>query len=144
MNGREEEKVKAVIYAAFEAGRNRNFGILSRIHDESLSKFGDAPPFEIQSMQDALMLEEIGFASLSDYNYEIQSLSIKIIDRVAVATFMLNYGGILVDNTTFEGRTMKAKSRATFVLAKRDTEWLIVHEHLSRVPEEYAPKKDKA
>ena len=144
MSGREEEKVKAVIHAAFEAGRNRNFGILSRIHDESLSKFGDAPPFEIQSMRDALMFEEIGFASLSDYNYEIQNLNIKIIDRVAVATFMLGYSGVLVDNTTFGGQVIKAKSRATFVLAKRDTEWLIVHEHLSRIPEQYTAKKDQA
>ena len=142
MSVREEEKVKAVIYAAFEAGKNRNFGILSIIHDENLSKFGDSPPFEIQSVQEALILEEIGFASLSDYNYEIQNLNIKIIDRVAVATFTLRYSGVLVDNTTFEGRAIKAKSRATFVIAKRGTDWLIVHEHLSSIPEEYAARKD--
>ena len=138
MSGREEEKVKAVIYAAFEAGKNRNFGVLSRIHsEENFSKFGDIPPYHVLDLQDALTLEEIGFASISGYDYEINDLRISIIDRVAIATFVLNYNGVLVDNTTFEGQTIKAKARATFVLTKKGSDWLIMHEHLSRIPEEY-------
>lgn len=135
----EEEKVRAVIYAAFEAGKNRNFGALSRIHlnDESFSKFGDMPPYDVQKLQDALILEEIGFAGLSGYDYEIQNLSINIIDRVAIATFIVKYSGVMVDNTTFEGRAMRIRSRTTFVLTKRGSDWLIVHEHLSRIPDEY-------
>ena len=135
----EEEKVKGTIFAAFEAGKNRNFGVLSRIHvdDESFSKFGENPPYEMQDVRDALVLEEIGFASLSGYDYEIQNLKIRLIDRVAIATFVLNYSGLLVDNTTFEGRTIKVRSRATFVLTKSGSDWLILHEHLSRVPDEH-------
>ena len=136
----EEERVKATIYAAFEAGKNRNFGVLSRIHvnDERFSKFGENPPYKVQNVQDALMLEEIGFASLSGYDYEIQSLKISLIDKVAIATFLLNYSGILVDNTTFGGRAIKSRSRATFVLTNGSSDWLIMHEHLSQIPDEYA------
>jgi len=135
----EEERVKGTIYAAFEAGKNRNFGILSRIHvdDRRFSKFGENPPYEIQDARDALVLEEMGFASLSGYDYEIKNLRIVIIDQVAIATFVVNYSGVLVDNTTFEGRATKVKSRATFILTKAGPEWLIVHEHLSRIPDEY-------
>ena len=134
----EEEKVKGTIFAAFEAGKNRNFGVLSRIHvdDERFSKFGENPPYEMQDLRDTLVLEEIGFASLSGYDYEIQNLKISLIDRAAIATFMLNYSGLLVDNTTFEGRTIKVRSRATFVLTKSGSDWLIIHEHLSRIPNE--------
>jgi len=135
----EEERVKAAIYAAFEAGKNRNFGVLSRIHlnDERFSKFGENPPYEVQNVEDALVLEEIGFASLSGYDYEIQKLKVSLIDKVAIATFVLNYSGILVDNTTFEGRAIKVRSRATFVLTKSSSDWLIMHEHLSQIPDEY-------
>jgi hypothetical protein len=135
----EEEKIRATIYAAFEAGKNRNFGVLSRIHfnDERFSKFGENPPYEVQDVRDALALEEIGFASLSGYDYEIQNLKISVIDRVAIGTFVLNYSGILVDNTTFEGRAIKVRSRVTFVLTKSGSDWLIIHEHLSRIPDEY-------
>ena len=135
----EEEKVKGTIYAAFEAGKNRNFGVLSRIHvdDGRFSKFGENPPYEMQDVRDALVLEEIGFASLSGYDYQIQNIKISLIDKVAIATFVLNYSGVLVDNTTFEGRTIKVRSRATFVLTKTGSDWLIIHEHLSRVPDEH-------
>ncbi|HEY4674342.1 MAG TPA: nuclear transport factor 2 family protein [Nitrososphaerales archaeon] len=135
----EEEKVKGTIYAAFEAGKNRNFGVLSRIHvdDERFSKFGENPPYEMQGVRDALVLEEMGFASLSGYDYQIQDIKISLIDKVAIATFVLNYSGVLVDNTTFEGRAIKVRSRATFVLTKSGSDWLIIHEHLSRVPDEH-------
>ncbi|MBM3897168.1 MAG: nuclear transport factor 2 family protein [Thaumarchaeota archaeon] len=135
----EEERIKATIYAAFEAGKNRNFGVLSRIHlnDERFSKFGENPPYEIQGVRDALALEEIAFASLSGYDYEVQNLKIILIDKVAIATFVLNYSGILVDNTTFEGRAIKVRSRVTFVLIKSASDWLIIHEHLSQIPNKY-------
>lgn len=134
----EKERVRAVIYAAFEAGKNRNFGVLERIHaQEDFSKFGDTPPYDIMNLQDALTLEEMGFASISGYDYEINDLKISVLDRVAISTFLLSYNGVLVDNTTFEGQTVKARARATFVLTKKGLDWLIMHEHLSRIPEEY-------
>ena len=137
----EEEKVRAVVYAAFESGKNRNFGILETIHaQDNFSKFGDTPPYDILERQDALTLEEMGFASLSGYDYEISNLKVNVIDRVAIATFVISYNGVLVDNTTFEGQSVKARARATFILTKKVSDWLIMHEHLSRIPEEYVKR----
>lgn len=135
----DEDRVKAAIYAAFEAGKNRNFGVLSRIHvnDERFSKFGENRPYDVQGVHDALVQEEMGFASLSGYDYDIQNLKIGLIDKVAIATFLLNYSGVLVDNTTFEGRAIKVRSRATFVLTKSSSDWLIIHEHLSQIPDDH-------
>jgi hypothetical protein len=43
---------------------------------------------------------------------------------------------MLVDDYSFTGRTMSVRSRGTMVLQKNDKQWLIVHEHFSKIPTE--------
>jgi ketosteroid isomerase-like protein len=83
---------------------------------------------------DACMHEELYFASVSDYDFKIEDLRVDIFDDTAIATFLIEHTGILVDDYSFTGRTMSVKSRATMVVHKKGSEWLIVHEHFSKIP----------
>ncbi len=139
MSGEEEKKIKNVIYGVLEAGKNRNFSLLSKLYAEDgrFSKFDDSPPYSRQTVEEAITQEEIAFASLSDYQYTIRELKIDLIGVVAIATFYLDYGGILVNNYTFEGRKISLTSRVTYVLEKRADGWIVVHKHSSRLPDDW-------
>ncbi len=138
MSREEEQKIKNVIYGVFEAGKNRNFGLLTKLYsvNDNFTKFDDTPPYSRQTVEEAIAQEEIAFASLSDFQYNIRDLRIDLIGLVAVATFYLDYGGVLVNNYTFEGRKINISSRATYVLEKRAGGWVIVHKHISRLSED--------
>jgi len=130
--------VRRAIFSAFEVGRGKDFGRLARLHadDVRFSKFSDTAPHGRQSAREATMYEEMAFANISDFKFSIEDLKIDFFEDIAIATFIVQYGGIVVDDYTFTGRTLNWKSRATMVFQKRGDEWLIVHEHLSKVPEQ--------
>ena len=133
-----KEQVKSLIYSICEAGKNRDFAFLSRIHsdNEKYSKFNDNLPLRRLSSKEASMHEEVALANITDYSYDIESLKIDIFGDIAVTTFYLKYSGMFVNNYTFEGKPIETKSRVTMVFEKRDSGWLIVHEHRSRFTEE--------
>ena len=132
-----ESQVKGLIYSIFEAGKNKDFAFLNRVHagDKGFSKFDDNPPFRRQDSNETAMFEEAALVNISDYAYDIEDLKIDIFDNIAITTFYLSYTGIFVNNYTFEGRNVAARSRVTMVLHKRERGWVIVHEHRSRFPE---------
>jgi ketosteroid isomerase-like protein len=79
------------------------------------------------------MLEQLQFASISDYDFKIEDMSIEIHGDVAVASFLLQGTGMIVDDYSFRGTTINNKSRATIVLHKdKNGRWKILHQHLSR------------
>ena len=82
--------------------------------------------------QSSIMLEELKFVSISDYDYTITSPKISVFGDTAVAAFELNQRGMLVDNKAFTGEHISINGRATFVLLKKPT-WKIIHIHLSRI-----------
>jgi ketosteroid isomerase-like protein len=84
--------------------------------------------------------EQASFANISDYSYEIENLRIDLIAETAVATFYLNYKGMIVNDYSFEGRTVASKARVTMVLAKFQKQWKIVHSHFSSIPERLSKK----
>ena len=134
-----EEEVRTAVYQVFEAGKNKDFGLLARVHADEprFSKFDDHPPYGRQNAREAYMYEEAAFASLSDYEYDIRDLRIDIFERIAIATFVLDYRGIMVNNTTFAGESIHGTSRVTMVFQRKGNEWLIVHEHLSGISDSY-------
>lgn len=129
--------MERVIYQAFEAGRHSDFTTLANLHlrDPRFSKFDDSPPLHRLSYEEAAMYEQLAFAGIADYTFKITELRIDLFDTVAVATFILEYGGLFVNNYTFEGKTLRIRSRATMVLVKQESRWLLAHEHFSRLPE---------
>ncbi len=135
--------VASVIFAFFEAGKNKDLTALSRFHSvRNFSKFDENPPYTRQNSEEAFVYEQAAFVNISDYNYEIEDLKIDLVDQVAIATFYLTYTGIFVNDYSFEGKTVSSKSRVTMVLSSLPEGWKIVHEHFSPFPE--LPKKGQA
>jgi ketosteroid isomerase-like protein len=141
METKEAERLKreagAVIYAFFEAGKNKDLTSISGFHApaEVFTKFDESPPYMRQDSEEAFMYEQAAFANISDYEYKLDDFRIDLIGGAAVATFYLSYKGVFVNDYSFEGRTVGSKSRVTMVLAKFKDEWRIAHEHFSPFPE---------
>ncbi|MGH9934379.1 MAG: YybH family protein [Nitrososphaerales archaeon] len=131
-----ETLIKKTVYKAFEIGKSKDLQSIQSLHynDKRFSKFGDTPPYMRMDYNDACMHEELYFASVSDYDFKIEDLKVDIFDDIAIATFLIEHTGMLVDDYSFTGRTMSVKSRATMVFQKKGSEWLIVHEHFSKIP----------
>ena len=130
----DKEEIFKVIQTFFETGRTKNFSVLRNIQLDSpeFSSFSDVPPYSLKSYSDSIVLEELKFASISDYDYEIKNAKISIFGTTGVATFELTQKGMLVDNKAFTGQHITINGRATFVLIKKDT-WKILHYHLDKI-----------
>ena len=130
----DREEIIKVIETFFDAGKTKDLTKLKEIqlNDSSFSSFSDVPPYDLKDFATTVMLEELRFVSISDYDYKITNPKISVFDDTAVAAFELNQKGMLVDNKAFTGEHISINGRATFVLLKRPT-WKIVHIHLSKI-----------
>ena len=131
----DKEEIFKVIQTFFEIGRTKNFSVLRDIQLDSpeFSSFSDVPPYGLKSYSDSIVLEELKFASISDYDYEMKNVKIGIFESTGVVTFVLNQKGMLVDNKAFTGQHITINGRATFVVIKEGT-WKIIHYHLDKIP----------
>jgi ketosteroid isomerase-like protein len=138
-------RVEAIVYAVFEAGKNKDFASLERLHlnSEEFSKFDEFPPFTRQDSKQALIYEEAAFANITDFQYELQEMKVDIFGQVAIATFYLDYRGVFVNDYSFEGSPVRSRSRATIVLLQLQDGWKIVHEHFSSFPDWPAKMKSQ-
>ena len=136
MSENDETFIKKAVYKAFEIGKSKDLQSIQSMHynDKRFSKFGDIPPYMRMDYSEACMHEELYFASVSDYNFKIEDLKVDLFGDVGIATFLIEHTGMLVDDYSFTGRTMSVKSRATMVFQKKGSEWLIIHEHFSKIP----------
>ncbi len=136
------KEVAALITSYFELGKNKDITNLSGFYAPSryFSKFDETPPYTRQDADDAFMYEQARFANISDYEYKIDDLRIDVIGFVAIATFYLEYKGVFVNDYSFEGSTVGAKTRVTMVIGKFGEEWKIVHQHASRLED---PRRTK-
>ena len=125
-----------MIRTFFEAGKTKNFSVLSdiQLNSQEFSSFSDLPPYGLKNYSESIALEELRFSSISDYDYKIKNERISIFGNVGIVTFVLNQSGMLVDSQTYTGQHMTVNGRATFVLVKDDT-WKIMHYHLDQIPE---------
>jgi len=131
----EADVVKKAVYGSFEIGKSKDLQAIQVLHynDKRFSKFGDVPPYLRMDYDEACMYEELYFASVSDYDFKIEDLKVDLFDDIAIATFIVEHTGMLVDDYSFTGRIMNLRARATMVFQK-ESKWLIVHEHFSKIP----------
>ncbi len=129
-----KEQIIDTIEKFFEAGKSKNFAILREIQldDSRFSSFSDVPPYDLKDFATTMVLEELRFVNISDYNYQIKNPKISVFDDTAIVAFELLQKGMLVDNKAFTGEIITFDERATFVLVKKPT-WKIVHIHLSKI-----------
>ncbi len=129
-----EKEVIKVIESFFDVGKTKNFSVLRdiQLNDSIFSSFSDVPPYDLKDYSTTLTLEELRFASISDYAYEIKNIKVTILENTAILTCGLMQKGMLVDNKAFTGEHIIIHGRATFVLLKRKN-WKIIHYHLSKI-----------
>ncbi len=125
-----EDDVRNVVIKRIEGIKNKDETAVRALMDENYSKFDDWPPYQRQEGAQALQNEFSAFKVLSNYTYEVNDFKANLLGDVAVATFTLHY------QATMRNRQFNFTSRVTSVLRKQDSAWKVVHEHLSRFPEE--------
>jgi len=130
----DQKEIVEVIQTFFETGKTKDFSVLRNIQLNSpeFSSFSDVPPYGLKGYSESIALEELRFASISDYDYEIKNAKINVFGTTGIVTFELTQKGILVDNKAFTGQHITINGRATFVLIKKDT-WKILHYHLAKI-----------
>jgi len=130
----DQKEIVEVIQTFFETGKTKDFSVLRNIQLNSpeFSSFSDVPPYGLKGYSESIALEELRFASISDYDYEIKNAKINVFGTTGIVTFELTQKGILVDNKAFTGQHITINGRATFVLIKKDT-WKILHYHLDKI-----------
>lgn len=130
----DKEEVLKVIQTFFDTGKTKNFSVLRNIQLDSpeFSSFSDVPPYSLKGYADSIVLEELRFSSISDYDYEIKNVKTSIFGSTGVVTFVIKQKGMLVDNKAFTGQYITLDGRATFVLIKEGT-WKIIHYHLDKI-----------
>jgi len=130
----DSDKVRDFIYKYFQLAKTKELYKIEEFLDPRFTKFGDTPPYDRRDFERALMLEQLHFASLSDYDFKIENLIIEVTGDVAVATFVLEVTGMIIDDYSFRGTSVKNESRATIVLQKdKEGQWRMVHQHLSKL-----------
>ena len=133
MSASEIAKIKEVITEYFQLAKTKEIEKIDSFLDPKFTKFGDSPPYDRRDFERAFMLEQLQFASISDYDFKINDLKIEIKNDSALATFMLESTGMIVDDYSFRGTTINNKSRTTVVLQKDEKgSWKMIHQHLSR------------
>ena len=130
----ENDRIISIIEKFFEAGKTKNFSVLREIqlNDSAFSSFSDVPPYDLKDFSTTIALEELRFASLSDYNCEMKNVNVNIFDNTAILACDLLQKGMLVDTKAYTGEYITIDGRATFVLIK-ETDWKIVHYHFSKI-----------
>lgn len=131
------KEVEMTIYTFFEAGKNKDFALLSSMYDQLYTKFDANPPYKRLDANEAYVYDQAAFANISDLSFKIEDMRIDIIENVAISTFYLRFDGMVVNDYSFEGSKINLNSRVTMVLVKRENGWKIAHLHLSKLPENY-------
>lgn len=135
MNEPDKIQIRDLIHKYFQIAKSKEIGDIPEFFGPNFTKFGDSPPYDLRDLDRALMLEQLQFASISDYDFTISEMNVQVMGDIAVAAFMLESTGIIVDDYSFRGTAIKNKSRATIVLQKDKKErWVMLHQHLSKVP----------
>lgn len=135
MNEPDKAQIRDLVQKYFQIAKSKEIEGISEFLGPGFTKFGDSPPYDLRDLDRALMLDQLQFASISDYDFTISGMAVSVIGDAAVATFELESTGIIVDDYSFRGTAIKNRSRATIVLQKdKNGRWRMLHQHLSKMP----------
>lgn len=135
--GIEDEGAGRVILEMYEAMREADYERLADLHSsDGYTRYSDLPPYGLMDIEESLRAKASLMTQIQDFGYEITNLAVRELGGVAIATYEVSYGGILVYDYRFEGRSFRVRSRCTAILIKEAGRWRILHEHHSRIPEE--------
>lgn len=134
MSATDSSSIQDLIYKYFQIAKSKEIEGIPDFFDDKFTKFGDSPPYDRRELERALMLEQLQFASISDYDFKIEDLKVDVIGETAVATFVLQSTGMIVDDYSFRGTTINNRSRVTIVFKKdKNGRWKMLHQHFSKM-----------
>lgn len=135
MSVTDSAKIRDFIYNYFEIAKTKEIKDLPGFFHSNFTKFGDSPPYDLRELDRAMMLEQLQFAGISDYNFKIEEMKIEVVGEVGISTFTLDSTGLIVDDYSFRGTAVKNKARVTIVLQKdKKGGWKMLHQHFSKMP----------
>jgi ketosteroid isomerase-like protein len=138
LSATDSAKIRDLIYKYFQIAKSKEIEGLPDFFSDNFTKFGDSPPYDRRELERAMMLEQLQFASISDYDFKIENIRIEIVgESAALATFELQSTGIIVDDYSFRGTAINNRSRVTIVFQKERRgggEWKMLHQHFSCMP----------
>lgn len=135
MSATDSATISDLIYKYFQIAKSKEIEGIPDFFDDKFTKFGDSPPYDRRELERALMLEQLQFASISDYDFKIDDLKIDVVGETAIATFALQSTGMIVDDYSFRGTTINNRSRVTIVFKKdKKGGWKMLHQHFSKMP----------
>lgn len=122
----EQVIIKQMIQDIFDAGKMKDFEKLESFHLNSakFTRFDDAKVGK-QNYEQNRKGERNGFMALEEFNFKIVNLQVDVFDKVAIATFILDYA------IKIQGEKTADKSQVTLVFVKDEGKWKITHEHFS-------------
>ncbi|HXG06377.1 MAG TPA: nuclear transport factor 2 family protein, partial [Nitrososphaera sp.] len=82
-------KIRDLIYNYFQLAKTKEIEKIEEFLDSSFTKFGDSPPYDRRDFDRALMLEQLQFASMSDYDFKIEDLKMEMMGGCAIAMFII-------------------------------------------------------
>ena len=133
MSAADSARIRDIVFEYFQLAKTKEIERIDSFLDPKFTKFGDSPPYDRREYDRAIMLEQLQFASISDYDFKIEDLKIEIRKDLALAMFILESTGMIVDDYSFRGTTINNKARVTVVLHKDEGgRWKMVHQHLSK------------
>lgn len=135
MSTTDSATIQDLIYKYFQIAKSKEIENITDFFDDKFTKFGDSPPYDKRELERALVLEQLQFASISDYDFKIDCLSVDVVGETAVASFMLQSTGMIVDDYSFRGTAIDNKARVTIVFKKdKKGMWKMLHQHFSKMP----------
>jgi hypothetical protein len=124
----EQLEVERRVEDIMSAARTQAIDELESYHafGPKFTKFDDFEPLERQDGATTRRLEREAILGVKEFDPRLVDLKVDVFGPVAVTTFVMDYR--VVDD---EGERHSFRARATMVLAKEPSGWLIVHEHFS-------------
>lgn len=124
----EQLEVERRLEDIMSAARRQAIDELESYHafGPKFTKFDDFEPLERQDGETTRRLEREAILGVKEFDPRVVDLKVDVFGPAAVTTFVMDYR--VVDD---EAQSHSFRARATIVLAKEQSEWLIVHEHFS-------------
>ena len=122
----EQVVIRQTVQDIFDAGKMKDFEKLESFHLNSakFTRFDDGKIGK-QNYEQNKKGERNGFLALEEFNFKIVDLQVDVFDKVAIATFILDYA------IKTQGEKTEDKSQVTLVFVKDMGKWKITHEHFS-------------
>ena len=124
----ETTEIERTVHQIMSAARRQAVDELESYHafGPKFTKFDDFEPLERQDADTTRRLEREAITGVKEFTPSVVDLKVDVFGPVAVATFVMNY-----DVVTVEDERLQLHARSTMVFANCEGRWLIVHEHFS-------------